>query len=176
MLLRTSRTELILTLSATCSIGPAADGSYLSRAAEATRMYETILVPTDGSDPAGAALRHAASLARVHDATVHLLYVADTNRDSVTTVGGEVVDALESEGERVIEAAREQLDSTVDVVDAVETGDPVETILDYGDLIDADVIVMGTHGRRGIDRVLLGSTTERVVRLSPIPIVTVRGE
>jgi nucleotide-binding universal stress UspA family protein len=137
-------------------------------------MYETILVPTDGSEQADAALDHAVSLARTHDATVHLLYVADSNRDSVTTLGGEVVDALEGEGKRILEEAIERLDPAVEVVEAVETGGPVETILDYADLVDADVIVMGTHGRRGIDRYLLGSTTERVVRLSSVPVLTIR--
>jgi nucleotide-binding universal stress UspA family protein len=137
-------------------------------------MYETILVPTDGSDQADTAIDHAVSLARKNDATIHLLYVADTNRDSVTTLGGEVVDALEQEGERIIQNATERLDPAVDVVDAVETGDPVATILDYAEVVDADLIVMGTHGRRGLDRYLLGSTTERVVRLSSIPVLTIR--
>ncbi|WP_336025081.1 universal stress protein [Halobellus salinisoli] len=139
-------------------------------------MYETILVPTDGSDQADTALEHALSLARQHDATVHLLYVADSNRDSVTTLGGEVVDALEQEGKRILADTMDDLDGTVDVVDAIETGGPVETILDYADVVEADLIVMGTHGRRGLDRYLLGSTTERVVRLSPIPVLTIRGE
>ncbi|MFA1611513.1 universal stress protein [Halobellus rubicundus] len=139
-------------------------------------MYDTILVPTDGSDQANAALDHAVGLARDHGATLHLLYVADSNRDSVTTLGGEVVDALEQEGERILADATERLTDTVDLVDAVETGDPVETILDYADAVDADVIVMGTHGRRGLDRYLLGSTTERVVRRSPVPVLTIRSE
>ncbi|WP_144903428.1 universal stress protein [Halobellus captivus] len=139
-------------------------------------MYETILVPTDGSEQADAALKHAVSLAREHDTTVHLLYVADSNRDSVTTLGGKVVDALEREGERIVEDTLGDLDGTVDVVDAVEVGDPVETILAYAEKIDADVIVMGTHGRRGLDRYLLGSTTERVVRRSSLPVLTIRGE
>ncbi|MFB6090444.1 MAG: universal stress protein [Halobellus sp.] len=139
-------------------------------------MYQTILVPTDGSEQAESALDHAVGLAREHDATLHLLYVADSNRDSVTTLGGEVVDALEREGERILEDAAERLGGTVDLVDAVETGDPVETILDYADRVDADVIVMGTHGRRGLDRYLLGSTTERVVRRASVPVLTIRGE
>jgi nucleotide-binding universal stress UspA family protein len=137
-------------------------------------MYDTILVPTDGSDQADTAIDHAASLARQHGATIHLLYVADTNRDSVTTLGGQVVDALEAEGEQILENATERLDDALEVADAIETGDPVETILDYAELVDADLIVMGTHGRRGIDRYLLGSTTERVVRLSSIPVLTIR--
>ena len=137
-------------------------------------MYETILVPTDGSSQSDAALDHAVTLARHHDATIHILYVADTNRDSLTAQGGEVVDALELEGDRITSEAVERVDPGVDVVDTVEAGDPVETILDYATSVGADLVVMGTHGRRGLDRYLLGSTTERVVRLSSIPVLTVR--
>ena len=137
-------------------------------------MYETILVPTDGSSQSDAALDHAVTLARHHDATIHILYVADTNRDSLTAQGGKVVDALELEGDRITSEAVERVEPGVDVVDTVEAGDPVETILDYATSVGADLVVMGTHGRRGLDRYLLGSTTERVVRLSSIPVLTVR--
>mgnify|MGYP002761347320 FL=1 len=139
-------------------------------------MYDTILVPTDGSDQSDAALDHALELSGPHDSEVHVLYVADTNRDSLTTQRGEVVDALEQEGDRVVSEALDRVAAGVDVVDAVETGDPVETILDYADAVDADLVVMGTHGRRGLDRYLLGSTTERVVRLASVPILTIREE
>jgi len=135
-------------------------------------MYETILVPTDGSSQSDTALDHAVALARHHDATVHVLYVADTNRDSLTAQGGEVVDALELEGDRITADAVERVGTGVDVVDTVEAGDPVETILDYASSTGADLVVMGTHGRRGLDRYLLGSTTERVVSLSSIPVLT----
>ena len=137
-------------------------------------MYETILVPTDGSSQSDAALDHAVTLARHHDATIHILYVADTNRDSLTAQGGKVVDALELEGDRITSEAVERVEPGVDVVDTVEAGDPVETILDYATSVGADLVVMGTHGRRGLDRYLLGSTTERVVRLASIPVLTVR--
>ena len=136
-------------------------------------MYETILVPTDGSSQSDAALDHAVTLAHHHDATIHILYVADTNRDSLTAQGGEVVDALELEGDRITSEAVERVEPGVDVVDTVEAGDPVETILDYAASVGAELVVMGTHGRRGLDRYLLGSTTERVVRLSSIPVLTV---
>jgi len=145
-------------------------------AVEAGYMYDTVLVPTDGSDQSDAALDHAVDLGRLHDATVHLLYVADTNRDSLTTQGGEVVDALQREGDRIVSEAVDRVDAGVDVVDEVLAGDPVETILGYADSVDADLVVMGTHGRRGLDRYLLGSTTERVVRLSSIPVLTIRTE
>ena len=137
-------------------------------------MYETILVPTDGSTQSDAALDHAVALARHHNATVHVIYVADTNRDSLTAQGSEVVDALELEGDRITSEAVERVKPGVDVVDTVEAGDPVETILDYATSVGADLVVMGTHGRRGLDRYLLGSTTERVVRRASVPVLTVR--
>jgi nucleotide-binding universal stress UspA family protein len=150
------------------------DLGYIPRLFEPSSMYETILVPTDGSAQSDAALDHAVGLARHHGAAVHLLYVADTNRDSLTAQGGRVIDALEQEGERITSDAVDRVGADVEVVDAVETGGPVETILDYADSVGADLVVMGTHGRRGLDRYLLGSTTERVVRRSPIPVLTVR--
>ena len=59
---------------------------------------------------------------------------------------------------------------------AVRRGDPHETIIEYADDVDADVIVMGTHGRTGLDRRVLGSVTERTVRLSDVPVLTVRAD
>ena len=139
-------------------------------------MYEAILVPTDGSSQSDAAVDHAVKLARHHDSAVYVLYVADSTRDSLTTQGGEVVDALEREGEQVVSEAVERADAGTEVVGDVLTGDPVETILDYADSVDADLVVMGTAGRRGLDRYLLGSTTERVVRLSSVPVLTIRAD
>ena len=139
-------------------------------------MYETILVPTDGSSQSDAALEHAVALASHHSATVHVLYVADSNRDSLTAQGGEVVDALELEGDRITSEAIDRIEAGVEAVGAVKVGDPVETILDYAVSVGADLMIMGTHGRRGLDRYLLGSTTERVVRRSSVPVLTVRGD
>ena len=139
-------------------------------------MYETIVVPTDGSSQSDAAVDHAVELARHHGSEVHVLYVADSNRDSLTTQGGEVVDALEQEVDQIVSEAVERADAGTDIAGEVLTGDPVETILDYADSVDADLVVMGTAGRRGLDRFLLGSTTERVVRLSSVPVLTVRAQ
>jgi nucleotide-binding universal stress UspA family protein len=142
--------------------------------AELDGMYDTVLVPTDGSDAAAAALDHAVDIAGRYDATVRVLYVADTNRDSVTTVGNEVVDALEIEGQRIVADAAERVRAAgVPVVEAVETGDPVETIHDYAARVGADLVVMGTQGRTGLDRLLLGSTTERAIRTLDVPVLAV---
>jgi nucleotide-binding universal stress UspA family protein len=143
----------------------------------------TILLPTDGSEGAEVAVGHAVSLAQTYGATLHVLAVADTKSYGTFTTGGAgtVISALEERCRENLEAAETIVaDLTSDDPDspAVETairrGFPAEEILRYAEEQDADLVVMGTHGRTGVDRVLLGSVTERVVRRSPVPVVTVR--
>jgi len=138
-------------------------------------MLDKLLFPTDGSDGAAAVFDHALDVAEAHDATVHVLNVADTTRDSVTQVRGQVVDTLERAGaETVREAATRGRDRGVPTVTEVLQGEPYRTIVDYAETYDIDLVIMPTHGRRGLRRFLLGSTTERVVRRSEVPVLTVR--
>jgi nucleotide-binding universal stress UspA family protein len=139
-------------------------------------MYAEILVPTDGSPASDAAIEHAIDLADRYDARLHALYVVDGATYSSLEAGAEiVVEALESEGEeatkRVADAAG---DAGVECVSSVVSGTAYRSIQDYVDEHDIDVVVMGTHGRKGLDRYLLGSVTERVVRTSDVPVLTVR--
>jgi nucleotide-binding universal stress UspA family protein len=138
-------------------------------------MYDDVLLPVDESATAEASpvVRHAGELARWADATLHLLYVADTTRDSVTVVGTEVVDALVREGESTLAAVREALsDLGVDHESEVVQGDPASTVVDYAR--DCDLVVMPTRGREGLPRHLLGSVTERVVRRATVPVLAAR--
>lgn len=138
-------------------------------------MFEEILFPTDGSDGASWALEHALDIATTHGATLHLLNVADTTRESLTQIQGQVVDTLESEGNKVVNEAADQAEERdIPVIANVLQGEPHSTIVDYAADREVDLIVMPTHGRRGLTRLLLGSTTERVVRTSPVPVLTVR--
>jgi nucleotide-binding universal stress UspA family protein len=140
-------------------------------------MYDDILVPTDGSETATAALEHARQLAMAHDAAVHLLYVTEAAAIAPTPSGGEVLDRLREHGEQVIENAIDRIREDVRTVEgAVASGPPHRAILDYAEEHDVDLIMMGTHGRTGLSHVVLGSVTERVVRLSPVPVLTLRGE
>lgn len=137
-------------------------------------MYERILFPTDGSENAAAAFEYALDLAETYDATLCVLFVADTNRDSLTVIGTDVVDALEREGQSVVDDLVDRAtDRGVTVVSDVVQGDPYLTIVDYVDAAAVDVVVMATHGRTGLDRVLLGSVTERVLRSVAVPVLTV---
>jgi nucleotide-binding universal stress UspA family protein len=139
-------------------------------------MYSEILVPTDGSPASDAAIEHAIDLAEQYGARLHALYVVDGAAYSSLEAGAEVVvEALESEGEeatrRVADAAA---DAGVECVSSVTSGTAYRSIQDYVGDHGIDVVVMGTHGRKGIDRYLLGSVTERVVRTSDVPVLTVR--
>ncbi|ELZ57402.1 MULTISPECIES: universal stress protein [Halorubrum] len=137
-------------------------------------MVDRICVPTDDSDAAAAALDHALAVAADHGATVHLLHVADTTRDSVTRIGGDVVDVLEREGESIVaDAAARAADRGVETETAVRQGGVPETVAAYAAEADADLLVMSTRGRQGVER-LVGSTTERVVRQSSVPVLTLR--
>ncbi len=141
-------------------------------------MYDDILVPTDGSEGVEEAVEHARDLAKKYDSRVHVLYVVNTSTYSSLPADSNwesIVSALEEEGERsTSELAQRLEDDGVEVVREVVDGVPHREILDYADENDVDLIVMGTHGKTGLDRLLLGSVTEKVVRKAKIPVLTVR--
>jgi nucleotide-binding universal stress UspA family protein len=138
-------------------------------------MYDQILVPTDGSDGTRGAVEHAIDLSTTYDAALHTIYVVETNVGIDSSVPG-TLDALEEAGENAIDEVIRQAEAAdVDTIEgAVAQGAPHQAILEYIDEHDIDLVVMGTHGRTGLDRYLLGSVTEKVVRLSDAPVLTVR--
>ncbi len=139
-------------------------------------MYERILVPTDGSPEADAVVDHAAGLAAVHDADLHAVYVVNTagyaGLPGDGAVGG-LSAMMNEQGETALDRATEHAGDRLTERVLVE-GSPSAEIVDYAEEAGCDLIVMGTHGRGGIDRLLLGSVAERVVRTSPVPVLTVR--
>ncbi|EMA03682.1 universal stress protein [Haloferax denitrificans] len=139
-------------------------------------MYNEILVPTDGSKAAERAIDHALDLAETYDARIHALYVVDTSIYTSLDAGADVViDALEREGDAATRHVREAADEVgIDVQAEVVTGTAYRSIRKYIDDHDIDLVVMGTHGRTGLSHYLLGSVTERVVRTSPVPVLTIR--
>ena len=141
-------------------------------------LYDRILVPTDGSSEGELAVCHALDLAAVHGASVRAIYVVDTARYAgmpMETTWEGVGDLLYDDAEAALStvgelaAARE-----VDVETAVVEGTPSREIITDAEDAGCDLVVMGTHGRGGIDRLLLGSVAEKVVRSSSVPVLTVR--
>ena len=143
-------------------------------------MYERILLPTDGSDTMLDVVEHAVSLAEIHDATLHVLYVVNTASVSDLPLESSwegLRHALEREGTAALEDVErtvEQRATDVDLRTDLAEGSPSREIVRYADQQDCDVVVMGTHGRSGFDKLLLGSVAERVVRSSNVPVLTIR--
>ncbi|MFB6131339.1 MAG: universal stress protein [Salinigranum sp.] len=137
-------------------------------------MFETIVIATDGSESVGRAVRVALDLADRFDATVHALYVVDTGEveSSPDSVREEMRTALRESADEALEAVRAATDRGVTT--AIREGRPATEIGDYAREHGADAVALGTRGRHGENRFLIGSVAERVVRTCPVPVLTVR--
>ena len=143
-------------------------------AVQARDNYQEVLVPTDGSDAAQRAAERGIEIAAALEAAVHAFSViegaAALKRDQLR------VDAEGKAKDAVDRVAAEADRTGVDVTSTVRSGVPHEAILEYVEEADIDMIVMGTHGRTGLDHVIIGSIAERIVRNASIPVLTVRPE
>lgn len=143
-------------------------------------MYETILLPTDGSSGTVQALDHALAIATARNSTVHVLYVYDKRHYMAAPeeTKAEIRKSLEEEGKRAIDDARIRIeDEGVECVTATQEGIPHKTIVEYATAEDIDLVVMGTHGKTGREQIAtLGSTTERVVKSGDVPVLVVELE
>jgi nucleotide-binding universal stress UspA family protein len=144
-------------------------------------MYDEILFPTDGSDDANVMFDHVLDIAAEHDVTVHILNIADTTHASDSLFQGAIVGALdiadifEDRGEEIVRVAAERAHQRgVDTVTEVVRGEPSSSIVDYASSQGVDLITMPTRGRDGLERLLIRSTTKRVVRQADIPVLTIR--
>ena len=144
-------------------------------------MYKRILVPVDGSETSSKALVAALQLAREGGGRVRLVHVLDQLAFLSTGYGpvGDLLQIARQGADRVLGDAMEM---------AKAAGVPADTQLlqrpggRIGELVaeearawEADLVVVGTHGRSGVSRVLLGSGAEQVLRLSPVPVLSIRG-
>ena len=132
-------------------------------------MVRSILVPTDGSDNSYRALEEAVRIANSFDAKVHALSVVKTipKQDRLRY-------DPQDDADEAIETAEEVVSKEgIEFVGDTREGLPDEQIRLYAAEHDVDMIVVGTHGRSGLDRVLIGSVAERTIRTSPVPVLTV---
>lgn len=142
-------------------------------------MYDTILVPTDGSDTVDRTIAHALPIAIDNDATIHALSVVDTRIVQAAT--GETREEIKSQLEAGASAATAAVatrarEAGLEAVESVERGTPAKAILEYAGESDIDLIVIGTHGKTPREKqITMGSVSERVVDRSPVPVFVVRG-
>jgi nucleotide-binding universal stress UspA family protein len=150
---------------------------------ERTNVYKRILVPVDGSSAANLGLREALQLARQHGASVCLFYAVD---ESFVTSAGVAVMSPDELSKAFRDAGREILAKAEAlarrrgvraraVLGEPGTGPVADAIIREAKRCKADLIVMGTHGRRGVRRLVMGSDAEQVLRETPVPVLMVRG-
>jgi nucleotide-binding universal stress UspA family protein len=145
-----------------------------------TSRFERIVVPVDASEPCDAAIDLALDLAATSGGHVFFCHVLDTRDlyERAATYGYDpqpLLAKIRSEAEQVLDPVAERADALgVGSENVILEGRPVDAILSAAASRSADLIVMGTRGRRGIERVLVGSTTEGVLRTSDIPVLVVR--
>ena len=149
------------------------------RTAPGSAGYRRILLPTDGSDCAMAAARWGAGLAAAFGATVHVVSVVDVQAAGgifdAGGVSGSFVEELESRGESAVSAMVDRVAETA--ADPVETtvlrGRPHEALARYAEREAVDLVAMGAHGRSGVQRMVLGSVTDRLLRTVDVPVLVV---
>jgi nucleotide-binding universal stress UspA family protein len=145
-------------------------------------MFKHILLPTDGSQGVTKAINVAVGMALEFQAGIQILTVIEPPSMTLaySGIGGlaerEILDRLLEEAKQIVEKTKRRIQDAglEDVEGRVEEGHPAETILQYAQTHKSDLIVMGTHGRRGLNRMILGSVAEEIVRRSPVPVMTVR--
>lgn len=139
-------------------------------------MYETILVPTDGSEQASAAVPHALDLAEKYGATVHALCVVDraATRQLAPARAESTLESMIERADHVTREIEERAEEAgVDCVPAVEDGAPDDVILKYIDAHDVDLVVIGGRKRSAAGKLLFGSVTQSVALHADVPVTIV---
>ncbi|ELY51358.1 universal stress protein [Natronorubrum bangense] len=137
-------------------------------------MFETILIPTDGSEHAESAAETAIELATVHNAAVHVVCVADTGPLGELRLPGDAAsaeDAMRGQAQAYVDTIVERAEAAdLEVTGTVLEGPPEHELLEYADDVGVDLIVMATRGRGGVQRMAMGSVTDHIVRFGDIPV------
>ena len=145
-------------------------------------MFKKILVPVDGSDASARGLDEAIKLAKSHGSQLRLLHVVNelvlVSPLGPTLYFPDLIQSLRDGGRNILETAlkqaREQALDAETVMEEILGGRAANAIVEQAKRWPADVIVMGTHGRRGFGRMALGSDAEIVLRHTHVPVLLVR--
>ncbi len=141
--------------------------------------HKKILIATDGSLQTRKAVEQGIGLAKSVDAKLYAVFVIDTSVFDFVAVDVGVKkmhDLLHKEGEKATRTVKEMAKKEgVDIQSEILVGRPAIEIVNFANNNDIDLIVMGTLGKSGLERFLLGSVAEKVIRTSPVPVMVVRG-
>lgn len=141
-------------------------------------MYKRILIPTDGSKTAEHAAEQGVKLAQALNSKIYGLYVIDISAFAgipTEAIWESMRGLLDEEGKKALKVVENMASSVKVEYDVLlREGVPSEDIIKFAKEEGIELIVMGTAGRRGLDRLLLGSVTEKVVRTSPCPVLVMR--
>lgn len=138
-------------------------------------MYDNVLIATDGSKKSEASVAHGLDIAEAFDARVHGLYVVETEATYILTVGlgDDQMEEYKQYGEETVSSVADQAaERGLDATGVVRTGRIAAEIVAYAEDNDVDLIVMGKQGRGAIEK-YLGSTAEKVARMSEVPVTIV---
>jgi nucleotide-binding universal stress UspA family protein len=141
-------------------------------------MYDTILIPYDGSDEARRAAKHGIELAGALGSSVHALYVIDLPGAPRTVYVRDDEESMREEYREYGQQVTDEIcdlaaDAGVDCTTEIKSGSPGEEIVDYAEEAGMDAIVMGSE-YQGRFRAVMGSTTDKVVRTAEVPVITTR--
>ncbi|AKB43414.1 universal stress protein [Methanosarcina vacuolata] len=143
-------------------------------------FYRNILIATDGSKNTQKAISYGIEIAKLSEAAVHALYVVNTSSiiSDYWTIGKKnIYEIIRSEGEKAVSEVKKIGEASgVEVKEIVLDGYPSSVITDFAENNNIDLIVMGTLGKTGLDKLLIGSVAEKVVRSSKVPVMVVRGK
>ncbi|MHC1753983.1 MAG: universal stress protein [Methanosarcina sp.] len=141
-------------------------------------FYRNIVIATDGSASTRRAISYGIEIAKLSGATVHALHVVNTSStiSETWTAGKETIyKIMMSEGENIVSEIKEIIEASgVEVKEVLLDGYPSDEIINFAENNNIDLIVMGTLGKTGLDRLLMGSVAEKVVRGSKVPVMVVR--
>jgi nucleotide-binding universal stress UspA family protein len=142
-------------------------------------FYRNIVIATDGSENTQRAISYGIEIAKLSGATVHALYVVNTSpviSDNWTIGKESIYEIIRREGEKAVSEVKKIGEASgVEVKEVVLDGYPSNEIINFAEKNKMNLIVMGTLGKTGFDKFLLGSVAEKVVRGSKVPVMVVRG-
>ena len=138
-------------------------------------MVKNILIPVDGSDGSDKAVARAVELAKIYEAKLNFLYVANINQLAINAALSQaILEAVKKAGKTILIRAENMVPSEVESENFLETGAPAAVILEFEEKLNADLIVMGSRGLGFVKGVLLGSVSQYITERAKCPVLVVK--